>query len=265
MVGPNDDEWESPQNTDDLLGCTEQGRSGPLPEAWWRESLQRILMMRDSLREAFIGLSDVTDWLLAVMIARENGPLLGAPGVAKSQITTRVFELLNLKAPPKPSAEVLSMLSSGRDAWTLWQRRSGVEKQTQKFFHYLLSRFTLPEELFGPIEISLLRKGLLVRVNFGLLTGPGVRAAFLDEVFKGSSSILNTLLTLTQERRFFNWGGMEESDLLFLIGASNELPVPWRGGRAERGTGRLSAAACLSRSLSAPADGAGCVREQQID
>jgi hypothetical protein len=224
MVSPDDPNWCGPDNTEYLLGRTEAGREKSLPDAWWRESLRKLLLLRDSLRESFVGLADVTDWLLAVMIARENGLLLGSPGVAKSQITTRLYELLDLKAPPKPTEEILTMLSHGGDAWKLWQKRSGLERTTQKHFHYLLSRFTQPEELFGPIEISLLRQGLLVRVNFGLLTGPGVRAGFLDEIFKASSSILNTLLTLTQERRFFNWGGMEESDLLFLIGASNELP-----------------------------------------
>jgi MoxR-like ATPase len=229
MVDPSDSHWTAPWNTDHLLGRTEAGRSQSLPEAWWRESLDRLLRLRRSLDESFVGLSDITAWLLAVIIARENGLLLGAPGVAKSQITTRLFELLDLKIPPKPTEEMLFTLDKGGDVWELWEKRTNVERETQKQFHYLLSRYTQPEELFGPIEIALLRKGLLVRVNFGLLTGPGVRAAFLDEIFKASSSILNALLTLTQERRHFNWGGMEESDLLFLIGASNELPGAFGG------------------------------------
>jgi MoxR-like ATPase len=65
---------------------------------------------------------------------------------------------------------------------------------------------------------------MLVHINFGLLTSPGVRAAFLDEIFKASSSILNSLLTLVLEREYFNWGGMRKSNLVMLIGASNELP-----------------------------------------
>jgi hypothetical protein len=62
------------------------------------------------------------------------------------------------------------------------------------------------------------------------LTGAGVRAAFLDEVFKASSTILNTLLTLTLERLHFNWGGMVKSDLVMLVGASNELPGGFASG-----------------------------------
>lgn len=222
--------FNTPGNTEDLLARTPAGRLGPLPDTWWKESLGRLLAARDSLHYDFVGMDDITDWLLASIVARENPLLLGAPGVAKSQLVTRLYDLLDLKIPPKPDPGLLAEIGSAPDPWLQWEIRTRAEKTTQKYFHYLLSRFTQPEELFGPIEISLLRQGLLVRVGFGLLTGPGVRAAFLDEIFKASSSILNTLLTLSQERRFFNWGGMEESDLLFLVGASNELPGAFGGG-----------------------------------
>jgi MoxR-like ATPase len=131
----------------------------------------------------------------------------------------------------------LQALSTATPPGVWWEERRARESQQQKYFHYLLSRFTQPEELFGPIEISLLRQGILARVNFGLLTGPGVRAAFLDEVFKASSSILNTLLTLTQERQYFNFGGMVQSDLLMLIAASNELPGGFLTGSYGAGSG----------------------------
>jgi hypothetical protein len=111
-----------------------------------------------------------------------------------------------------------------------WREREAVERARQKYFHFLLHPFTQPDELFGPIEISMLRKGVLVRVNFGMLTGAGVRAAFLDEVFKGTGSILNTLLTLTNERKYFNWGKFKRSDLVAFIGASNEMPGAGFGG-----------------------------------
>jgi len=229
MHDPNHPEFNTPSNTEDLLGRTPSGRSKPLPDDWWKISLGRLLAMRDLLRESFVGMETIIDWLIASIIARENPLLLGVPGVAKSQLATLLYDLLGLSIPPKPDPRLLTGIGSAPDPWSQWQIRAVEERKTQKFFHYLLSRFTQPEELFGPVEISLLRQGLLVRVGFGLLTGPGVRAAFLDEIFKASSSILNTLLTLSQERRFFNWGGMEESDLLFLIGASNELPGSFIG------------------------------------
>jgi MoxR domain in the MoxR-vWA-beta-propeller ternary systems len=87
------------------------------------------------------------------------------------------------------------------------------------------------------VDINLLRQGVLARVNLGLLTGPGVRGAFLDEIFKASNSILNTLLSLTQERVYFNWGQMERSDLEFLIAASNEMPGFGATGGGVSGTG----------------------------
>lgn len=190
---------------------------------------ERMRELRQDLRNAYAGLEDddlghLTDWVLATLIARENVLLLGPPGVAKSEIATRTFKQLGLSSP-QPSRDLGETLDrTDTSPWEWWQEREKEERQTERYFHYLLSRFTQPEELFGPIEISLLRRGVLARINFGLLTGPGVRAAFLDEVFKASSSILNTLLTLTQERLYFNWGGMVPSDLICFIGASNEMP-----------------------------------------
>ena len=108
------------------------------------------------------------------------------------------------------------------------QRR---ELQARKYFHCLLSRLTEPEEPFGPVETFLLQRGLLVRVGFGLLARPGVRVAFLDEILKASSCFLNALLTLSQERRSFNWGAMEESGLPLLVGHTNELPGAFGSGR----------------------------------
>lgn len=224
-VGPTEAGWTSAANTDHLLAQTEAGRR-PMPDDWWRKSHDRLRLLRENLRVAFHGMDETIDWLLATLIARENGLLLGPPGVAKSQLATRIFEGLGMAtAAPQPGfangdTDVLAL----RLDWAGWAARGEHERQRHKYFHYLLSRYTQPDELFGPIEIDLLRRGQLARVNFGLLTGPGTYAAFLDEVFKASSNILNTLLTLTQERRYFNWGGMVPSDLLFFIGASNELP-----------------------------------------
>jgi MoxR-like ATPase len=200
---------------------------------------RRIRSLRDELRNSWVGLHDpsgpghLVDWVLAGILARENVLLLGRPGVAKSEIAVRTFEGLGLSPPEADSAwRESGELPSIGERWETLAKEAGSHP---RYFHYLLSRFTQPEELFGPVEISLLRQGRLVRVNFGLLTGPGVRAAFLDEIFKASSSILNTLLTLTQERKYFNWGGMMEADLMTLIGASNELPGGF--GRGQQGLG----------------------------
>ena len=212
----------------------------PIPRAWAATCAARARHLRNILRESYVGLGPrssqsswgrghLVDWLLASIVARENVLLLGAPGVAKTEMVQRTFELLGLTTPGSDGVDYPEGKSTAElREW--WLKRSEQERGRQKYFRYLLSRFTQPEELFGPVEISLLRQGSLVRVNFGLMTGPGVRAAFLDEIFKASSSILNSLLTLSNERCYFNWGGMERSDLVTLIGASNELPGGFHKG-----------------------------------
>jgi MoxR-like ATPase len=235
-TSPEHPDWCQLPVTRQLVGDDPVARLAPIPSAWHPSLLARLHAMRDNLRDAFVGLADVTDWLLAALIARENALLLGPPGVAKSEIAVRVFELLGLRPPAVDKTGLLDFGAIEGAALAEWSKRERAEQEQQKYFHYLLSRFTQPEELFGPVEIGLLRKGILARVNFGLLTGPGVRAAFLDEIFKASSNILNTLLTLSQERRYFNWGGMVPADLIILIGASNELPGGFGSGAFGVGT-----------------------------
>jgi len=236
--GPDHEDWRSVRVSQKILG---QGQ-GPIPLAWAQRCAARLRSVRDRMRQAWVGLDDtplgpMTDWVMACAIARENCLLLGRPGVAKSEIAVQFFKWLGL-TPPRIDPEKLSELASQKVfnlSW--WEERAQREREEQKYFHYLLSRFSQVEEVFGPIELELLKKGFLTRVNFGLLTGPGVRAAFLDEVFKASSSVLNTLLTLTQERTYFNWGGMVPSDLVMFIAASNEMPGGFATGTAGLGAG----------------------------
>jgi len=195
----------------------------------------RVRQMRKELRDRWI-LPDhedwglITDWLLATLIARENVLLLGPPGVAKNEIATSAFELLGLKKPGvETSLTAKPMSLDATDPYSWWKARSDEQRPTAKYFHYQLNRFTQIEELFGPVEIALLRRGLLMRVNFGMITGPGVRGAFIDEIFKASGALLNSLLMLLNERAYFNWGGMQPADLACTIAASNELPGAFGG------------------------------------
>lgn len=233
-ISPDQPEWQSPAVTSYILG--EKESAGEIPVTWVKTCANRLKNLRTTLQGYYVGLDHVIDWLLAALIARENALLLGPPGVAKSELATRVFQLLGL-TKAEVQKEMFGSTQNEASLHDWWTARNEMESKKQKYFHYLLSRFTQPEELFGPIEINLLRKGILVRINFGLLTGPGVRAAFLDEIFKASSSILNTLLTLTQERQYFNLGGMVRSDLVMLIGASNELPGGFFKGTYGLGSG----------------------------
>lgn len=91
-----------------------------------------------------------------------------------------------------------------------------------RYFEYLLSRFTHPDELFGPVSIPGLKEEDYRRLTDGYL--PDAHVAFLDEVFKANSAILNSLLTLINERIFHHGVHRDPVPLLALIGASNEAP-----------------------------------------
>jgi MoxR-like ATPase len=91
-----------------------------------------------------------------------------------------------------------------------------------KYFERLLTRFTLPDELFGPVSISALKKDRFSRLTRGYL--PEAHFAFLDEIWKANSSILNSLLALIHERLFYNDGEVLQCPLETLMGASAELP-----------------------------------------
>lgn len=91
-----------------------------------------------------------------------------------------------------------------------------------KYFERLLTRFTLPDELFGPVSISALKKDRFSRLTRGYL--PEANFAFLDEIWKANSSILNSLLALINERLFYNDGEILQCPLETMMGASAELP-----------------------------------------
>eukprot|EP00887_Chlorella_sp_A99_P000959 scaffold5.g959.t1 len=125
--------------------------------------------------------------LLLAALCGEHLLLLGPPGTAKSELSRR-----------------LSALTGGR------------------YFERLLTRFSVPEELFGPLSMRGLENDEYVRQIEGYL--PTAEVAFIDEIFKANSAILNALLTLLNERLFDNGSKRLAVPLLCLVGASNELP-----------------------------------------
>ena len=99
----------------------------------------------------------------------------------------------------------------------------GDKNDTDKmFFERLLTKFTNPEELFGPLSLTALERDEYVRNVQGYL--PAVSIAFLDEIFKANSAILNSLLTILNERKFDNGNCRLDVPLKALVAASNELP-----------------------------------------
>ncbi|EAI4483443.1 hypothetical protein A9451_03185 [Campylobacter lari] len=120
--------------------------------------------------------------------------LYGPPGTAKSMIARR------------------SALAFGED---------------NHFFTYLMNRFSTPEEVFGPIDIKALKENKLKRVTKGYL--PCANFAFLDEIWKSSPAILNTLLTIINEKIYKDGEDNIEVPLYGLICASNEFPAANQG------------------------------------
>jgi len=146
--------------------------------------------LREAIRRVEDGLverSEDARLVVLAMITGEHILLLGSPGTAKSVLGQRLAELCN-----------------------------GI------FFQRLLTRFTTPEELFGPLSLKSLEQDEYRRCTAGFL--PTADIAFLDEIFKANSAILNTLLTILNERKFDNAGGRETCPIRCVVGASNELP-----------------------------------------
>ncbi len=100
-----------------------------------------------------------------------------------------------------------------------------IEKMAElidaKYFYYLLTRFTEPDEILGPLDINSLREGKYVRRTENRL--PEAEIIFLDEIFKASSAIRNILLDIILNRRFRNNGEFKKLPMLTLYTASNEV------------------------------------------
>lgn len=143
--------------------------------------------LRAELVSAFPERQSVIDGALCAILAGEHVLLLGPPGTGKSALV-----------------------------------RSIAQAFGGQYFERLLTRFSTPEELFGPVSLSALEQDRFVRVTAGKL--PEAEIAFVDEVFKANSAILNSLLAIANERVFHNDGVPMPCPLVSLFAASNELP-----------------------------------------
>lgn len=157
---------------------------------------QKLITLQNNLNQHVIGREPVIKSALLSLVAGENILLIGPPGTAKSMIARSIAQVIQTE-------------------------------QNNNYFEYLLTKFSTPEEIFGPLSISELKQDRFKRNTDGYL--PTVQVAFLDEIFKASSSILNALLTILNERKYHNGTHTIDTPLISIISASNELPT----GQAE--------------------------------
>jgi MoxR-like ATPase len=141
----------------------------------------------DNLKSRFVGRDEVIDLIALAVVAGEHLFLYGPPGTAKSLLVREFAGAVRCR-----------------------------------YFEYLLTRFSEPNELFGPVDLARLREGVVATVTTGML--PEAEFAFLDELFNANSAILNNLLTVLNERVYRRGAETHRLPLLSVFAASNHLP-----------------------------------------
>ena len=166
---------------------TAPGRIQPTLDADALRLGHKLREVGRELDQRFLDKSELVRLLLVTLVAGEHMLIVGPPGTAKSALVRHLSRLIDAR-----------------------------------YFEYLLTRFSEPNEIFGPVDIKAFREGTYVRRVESML--PEADIVFLDEIFKSNSAILNALLSILNERRFFTGSVSLKVPLCSLFGATNEVP-----------------------------------------
>ena len=160
------------------------GNNGTMDVLEASKIMKEFLM---KLEEPFVGRHEEALVLTLALMSGEHVVLIGEPGTAKSALARRASELIRAR-----------------------------------FFKYLLTKYTEPSEIIGPLDIKALKEGEYKRITRGKL--PEADIAFLDEIFNANSAMLNGLLSIMQERVIYDGYTEIHVPLWSLIAASNRVP-----------------------------------------
>lgn len=153
---------------------------------------QKFDLLEDSTNGIVLERSTEIRCCLNAVLSGRHVCMIGPPGIAKSMLTRTLMSLISDIVPGD-------------------------------YFEWVLGKFSIPEELFGPhspkslIEDDIFRRNTTHKL-------PRARVAFIDEIFKPSEALLNMLLTILNERLFYNGQDDPRVPLSTLIGCSNEVP-----------------------------------------
>lgn len=148
----------------------------------------KLDQIRHALNSKFLEREMEVEGILVALLSRQHMLMVGPAGTAKSALSSELSKI--------------------------------IEGTT--YFQWLLTKFSTPEEVFGPLSLKDLEQGVYQRITTNKM--PEANLVFLDEIFKANSAILNSLLTLINERLFYNNGTPVQVPLMSVIGASNEYP-----------------------------------------
>jgi MoxR-like ATPase len=155
--------------------------------------MNKIKEIQETLNKKYFEREKEIEGLLVALLAKQHVLFIGDAGTGKSQLSSELGNIV----------------------------------EDSNYFQWLLSQFSTPEELFGVLSLKELEQGVYKRNTNGKL--PEAHFAFLDEIFKANSAILNSLLTLINERLFYNNGSPIKTPLMSIVGSSNEYPEEGEG------------------------------------